>query len=322
MQHHRRIDALKQYLLLVRLPNVFTAPSNILAGYFAAVPVAEANGFHLASLMVSSGLLYAAGIALNDYFDIEIDRRERPGRPLPSGRIPKGHALAIAVVAIVAANAIVALAVNPSASLAVSAALTGAIVAYDYRLKRGPAAAFAMGSTRFLNVMLGASAGVAVVAAPAAAFGQEGVAAAVFAAAAQFAYVVAIMMLSKKEAGSDSGDGGRSDTRVALLIVCGVGASVAVAGLFLLQFRLEFLVNLAIFAGAMAAAFLFFFFSDRRHAARRPAPRLQRLVKNMVLSIVVLDSVFVAGAAGLEYGLATLLLMAPAVLLARKLYVT
>lgn len=321
MQHHRRIDTLKQYLLLVRLPNVFTAPSNILAGYFAAVPVAEANGFHLASLMVSSGLLYAAGIALNDYFDIEIDRRERPGRPLPSGRVPKGHALAIAVVAIVAANVIVALAVNPSASLAVSAALTGAIVAYDYRLKRGPAAAFAMGSTRFLNVMLGASAAVAI-AAPAAAFGQEGMAAAVFAAAAQFAYVVAIMMLSKKEAGSDSGDGRRSDTRAALLIVCGVGVSVAVAGLFLLQFRLEFLVNLAIFAGAMAAAFLFFFFSDRRHTARRPATRLQRLVKNMVLSIVVLDSVFVAGAAGLEYGLATLLLVVPAVLLAKKLYVT
>jgi hypothetical protein len=42
----------------------------------------------------------------------------------------------------------------------------------------------------------------------------------------------------------------------------------------------------------------------------------------MVLSIVVLDSVFVSGTAGMFYGLATLLLIAPAVVLAKKLYVT
>jgi hypothetical protein len=42
----------------------------------------------------------------------------------------------------------------------------------------------------------------------------------------------------------------------------------------------------------------------------------------MVISIIILDSVFVTGTAGLEYGIATLLLIAPAIVLARKLYVT
>ena len=35
----------------------------------------------------ASMILYASGTALNDVFDIEVDRAERPGRPLPSGRV-------------------------------------------------------------------------------------------------------------------------------------------------------------------------------------------------------------------------------------------
>ncbi len=36
--------------------------------------------------------IYAAGIALNDVFDYEIDLKERPGRPLPSGRVSRRFA--------------------------------------------------------------------------------------------------------------------------------------------------------------------------------------------------------------------------------------
>ena len=34
-------------------------------------------------------VLYASGTALNDVFDFEIDRAERPNRPLPSGRVSR-----------------------------------------------------------------------------------------------------------------------------------------------------------------------------------------------------------------------------------------
>ena len=37
-------------------------------------------------------VLYAAGMALNDLFDLEIDRAERPARPLPSGRVSPAFA--------------------------------------------------------------------------------------------------------------------------------------------------------------------------------------------------------------------------------------
>lgn len=303
---------LRQYLLLVRFPNVFTTPSNILVGYLATTPPAEANGFHLAALMVSSGLLYIAGIVLNDYFDVEVDRRERPSRPLPSGSISKERAMSIALIALAAANAI-ALAVSP-ASLAVSAALTAAIIAYDYRLKRSPAGPFAMGSTRFLNVILGASPALsAAVASGGRAVPVPGIwAAAIFAATSLFVYIIAIMILSKKEAGNE-----KPNTSAAFSIIFAMIASIALAGIFLLQLQWVFLINLMIFAAVIVATY------KRLITESSPDSNpVQQAIKNMVISIIILDSVFVSGMAGFPYGMATLVLIAPAILLAKKLYVT
>lgn len=312
MQNHGRIGKLRQYLLLVRLPNVFTTPSNILVGYLATTPPAEANGFHLAALMVSSGLLYIAGIVLNDYFDVEVDRRERPSRPLPSGSISKERAMSIALIALAAANAI-ALAVSP-ASLAVSAALTAAIIAYDYRLKRSPAGPFAMGSTRFLNVILGASPALsAAVASGGRAVPVPGIwAAAIFAATSLFVYIIAIMILSKKEAGNE-----KPNTSAAFSIIFAMIASIALADIFLLQLQWVFLINLMIFAAVIVATY------KRLITESSPDSNpVQQAIKNMVISIIILDSVFVSGMAGFPYGMATLVLIAPAILLAKKLYVT
>jgi 4-hydroxybenzoate polyprenyltransferase len=313
LQHHGRIGKLRQYLLLVRLPNVFTTPSNILVGYLATTPPAEANGFHLAALMVSSGLLYIAGIVLNDYFDVEVDRRERPSRPLPSGSISKERAMSIALIALAAANAI-ALAVSP-ASLAVSAALTAAIIAYDYRLKRSPAGPFAMGSTRFLNVILGASPALsAAVASGGRAVPVPGIwAAAIFAATSLFVYIIAIMILSKKEVGNE-----KPNTSVAFSIIFAMIASIALADIFLLQLQWVFLINLMIFAAVIVATY-------KRLIITESSPDsnpVQQAIKNMVISIIILDSIFVSGMAGFSYGMATLVLIAPAILLAKKLYMT
>ncbi|MFZ0512279.1 MAG: hypothetical protein WAM14_11785, partial [Candidatus Nitrosopolaris sp.] len=49
---------------------------------------------------------------------------------------------------------------------------------------------------------------------------------------------------------------------------------------------------------------------------------IQKAITNLVLSIIVLDSIFVSGTANIYYGLATLLLVIPSMALARKLYVT
>jgi 4-hydroxybenzoate polyprenyltransferase len=298
LQHHVS-QRLKEYLLLIRLPNVFTTPSNILTGYFAAVTLAGADIVHLFALMVSSGLLYIAGIVLNDYFDIEIDKRERPSRPLPSGNISKANALAIALIALLIANTI-ALLLGPL-SLVVSLALTLAIVAYDYQLKHSLTGPFAMGATRFLNVIFGAS--------PVLLFlDNHSYAILGISAASLFLYIMAITMLSKKEVGNE-----RPNSTLAFLIVLAVVSAVATLGLFL-QLHWAFLLNLSIFAAVMIVTY-------KQHLMKE-TPCVQKAIRNMVISIIILDSVFVTGTAGLPYGLATLLFIAPAVVLAKKLYVT
>ena len=291
---------LREYLLLVRLPNIFTTPSNILAGYFAAVTVAEIDTVRLIALMVSSGLLYVGGIVLNDYFDVEIDKRERPSRPLPSGNISKRHAMAIVIVALLIANTI-ALVLGPI-SLAVSLALTFAIIAYDYWLKHGLLGPFAMGGARFLNVIFGASPALLYI-------NNHSFAIVGAAAASLFLYIVAITILSKKEAGNE-----RPNSTMASLMIFGVTSAVGALGLVLLQLQLAFLLNLSIFAAVMIITF-------KQHLWKE-LPSVQKAVRNMVISIIIIDSVFVTGTAGLPYGLATLLLIAPAVVLAKKLYVT
>jgi 4-hydroxybenzoate polyprenyltransferase len=298
LQHHVS-QRIKEYLLLIRLPNVFTTPSNILAGYFAAVEVAEANGAHLIALMLSSGLLYIAGIVLNDYFDIEIDKRERPSRPLPSGKISKMYALGIAIVALLIANTI-ALLVSP-VSLAASLALTFAIIAYDYRLKHSVLGPFAMGSTRFLNVIFGASPVLLYI-------DNHSLAILGTAAASLFFYVSSITLLSKKEVGNE-----RPNSTLVFLIVFGIISTILTLGM-LLQLEWTFLLNLSVFAAVMIVTF-------RQYLAKKE-PSVQKAIRNMVISIIILDSVFIAGTAGLQYGLASLLLIGPTIALAKKLYVT
>ena len=124
----------KAFLRLIRLPNVFTAACNSLAGALAA-----GVGFDrwpaLMMLALSSMCIYAAGILWNDLFDLEEDRRERPTRPLPSGQIS------------------VRLAWLVSTLLGLS--LLAVVFSYDCWTKRNALGPWNMGLCRGLNLGLG-----------------------------------------------------------------------------------------------------------------------------------------------------------------------
>ena len=78
------------YLQLLRLPNVFTAIADVLMGFLVTHAVIQpGEGWILALLATTSVLLYMAGMVLNDVFDADVDARERPWRPIPSGRVSR-----------------------------------------------------------------------------------------------------------------------------------------------------------------------------------------------------------------------------------------
>ena len=85
----RQRGRVRAWFELVRLPNVFTALADILLGYFFTHAMyAVSDGWPtLVLLLSSSAAIYTAGMALNDYFDREVDALLRPGRPIPSGRV-------------------------------------------------------------------------------------------------------------------------------------------------------------------------------------------------------------------------------------------
>ncbi|HEY7269516.1 MAG TPA: UbiA family prenyltransferase, partial [Dehalococcoidia bacterium] len=146
---------LRAYAQLVRLSNLPTALADICLGVLAAHALPE-HSLAFVLLLLSSGCLYSAGMAWNDYFDVEQDRRERSFRPLPSGRISPTQAARLGIGLLVAGVLLAALA--GMASFWIAVCLVGAILAYNGWLKRTWAGPIAMGACRFLNVLLGVSA--------------------------------------------------------------------------------------------------------------------------------------------------------------------
>lgn len=138
---------------LLRVSALFTVPGDALAGA-AAARCGPNRGTALA--VCASLCLYEAGMALNDWADRDIDAVERPGRPLPSGRIAPGAALTAAT-GLTAAGLLCAAAAGRPA-LATATALAGTVWAYDLGLKNTPAGPPAMAAARALDLLLGATA--------------------------------------------------------------------------------------------------------------------------------------------------------------------
>jgi 4-hydroxybenzoate polyprenyltransferase len=156
---------LLDYLRLMRISNLFTAVADVAMGFLFVHPTFEPVGV-LVCLVVASGLLYTAGMVLNDVFDVERDRRERPERPIPAGRIDLatarqlGWGLLIAGLALGWAAGYLPGAASELAwrSGAVATALFVMILAYNAMLKQTPLGPLAMGACRLFNVLLGMSA--------------------------------------------------------------------------------------------------------------------------------------------------------------------
>lgn len=144
------------YLELVRAPAVLTVLGDTLAGGSAA---GHALGGRRIALPIASACLYAGGMALNDYADRDIDARERPERPIPSGRVSPRRALTAAAALTVAGLGLSAVGGGRRA-LGVGVPLAASIWTYDLLAKRhAVAGALSMGSCRALDVLLGAGLG-------------------------------------------------------------------------------------------------------------------------------------------------------------------
>jgi 4-hydroxybenzoate polyprenyltransferase len=149
----RASGGLSDWADLVRLPSVLTVPGDVLLGAFAAGP--RPSALRVAVRSLSSSLIYLAGMALNDWADRHIDARERPSRPIPSGRVSAPAALALAS-GLTAAGLAASRAAGGAGSGRVASLIAGTAWAYDLGLKHTPLGPAALSTARYLNVMHGA----------------------------------------------------------------------------------------------------------------------------------------------------------------------
>ncbi|MFN6049631.1 MAG: UbiA family prenyltransferase, partial [Planctomycetia bacterium] len=140
---------MRAYLELIRLPNLPSALGNICLGAISAGLNRESIPSLLMTLMASARV-YSSGMAWNDYFDASLDKRERPERPIPSGRVSKSAAMRFACLLMVAAFVLIlvveCLHHYSGLSAGITLALIVMIFAYDAAGKNLPIGPMLMGS--------------------------------------------------------------------------------------------------------------------------------------------------------------------------------
>lgn len=285
------------YLQMMRPANIVTAWADILAG-FAAAGVIGLTNTQVAWLLLSTTGLYGGGIVLNDVFDAELDAKERPERPIPSGRASRQGATLLGslllVIGVVAAAQVSWLSATIACGIALAATLYDAFGKHHPIL--GP---LNMGACRGGNLLLGISAIPAMV-------GEHW-----FLAIIPVIYIAAITAISRGEV-----HGAKNITGIIALLLIGL-VIAGLLGLGLLQNYqvLAALPFVALFAGRVLLPFI--------KAVLEPKPEQIRMaVKAGVLSLIVLDATVAAGFASLPYGLLVLSLLPISMALAQIFAVT
>ncbi|MGW8767638.1 SCO3242 family prenyltransferase [Streptomyces sp. NPDC055815] len=136
---------------LLRVSALPSVPGDALAG---AATTGARPGRGTLHAIGASLCLYEAGMALNDWADRHEDALERPHRPLPSGRVTPGAALAASTALTLAGLGLASRAGRPA--LLTATALATTVWAYDLGLKHTPAAPATMATARALDLLLGA----------------------------------------------------------------------------------------------------------------------------------------------------------------------
>lgn len=288
-------DRMAAYASLVRVPNLFTAPPDVLLG--AGLGMAAGGSLSrtaLGGVAVASVLLYAAGTTLNDYFDAPVDATERPERPIPSGRVSRRAAAGLGAGLLTGGVLLAWLAAGPAAG-AVATALALTILLYDGVLKGSPPGYLAMGVTRGINVWLGAAAAGALFAGPRWSPAVPLVVA---------AYVASVTYMADTEV--EGGDG----TAVLTALAGAVGAALTLVGVTWLVRPPPVRAALAL---GLGVAFLAWTGRTLLTASRDPRPAVVGpAVGTCVLALVVLDAAF-AAVVDPALSVAALAFLAPAV---------
>lgn len=307
------------YLRLMRLANIVTAVSDILAGVAIAgslISVIDLNGAALTGslishpeflrqillLMLATACLYGGGVVMNDVFDAGLDKIERPERPIPSGLVSKRSATVLGVLLLMAGIAAAWLSDSYKASPLspyLAAGIAAASVVYDKWGKHntflGP---LNMGLCRALNLLLGMSLS----------------AYAVYVywplALVPMIYIAAITMISRGEV-----HGGKKTTLYAaaffyLLVIAAILYFSYISSTLISTIPFLIIFSILIFPSLQKAIF------------RPDGPAIGKAVKSGVIALIAMNASWAAASGDIYFAVVILLLLPLSLYLSRLFAVT
>jgi 4-hydroxybenzoate polyprenyltransferase len=297
--------SLLAWVRLLRLPNHATAVADVLAGYLI-VSQTRAIDWPAPALwwaILASLGFYAAGMVLNDVFDLALDREERPGRPLPSGQIGVRTAAAagnlLMAVGSAAACATAFAARSPWPAL-VGALLTAAVWIYNRHAKATSLGPLVMGSCRSLNWLLGMAAA-----------GGPHRAHEWLLPIGMGVYVMGITVYARDEAEESRAETLAAGTIIMLIGLATAGLSPWLAaragdtGAWLTGAKLS---NWLVLWGMLSASVLL---RAVLGIFDPTSGRVQQSVGNAIMAIITLDAVLVLATCGEPWSIVVLLLLVP-----------
>jgi len=298
------------------VPAVFTALADIFLGFLLTRTSWEPSHQFLCLLGASAGL-YLSGMVFNDLFDLEVDRKERPGRPIPSGQI--GYVPAIVFGSSLMLGGLIAAAFASFTSLLVALILAVAILVYDGGLKRTWLGPVSMGTCRSLNILLGASSGVG-------SFAQVWSLPQLWVAIAMGIYITGVTLFARTEEKMS-----QKKNLLGGLILVNTGLLLLAAWMLDLPHQLGW--NLGVVGTSDAVPMLIFWtaiaFSLNRRAIAailNPVPgQVQPTIGTFLMSIITINAMMIyfrLGPSGMNYAICTLALIIPAILLKRRISMT
>lgn len=282
---------------LIRLPNIFTAMADILAGFLFVGSVVEQWGQFLC-LVVGSSCFYAAGVALNDVCDADRDAAFRPTRPIPSGRISKKDATILIVFLMIFGVGVVSLV--SVLSVIIALALILSILCYDLFFKSTMIAPGWMGMCRALNLLMGMSI-VSI----------EFTSTILIPIGLMWLYITSVTIFARDE----TGDFDPIRLTISTLCVC-----IASTGLISLYWLLD-AIHIE-YIGLIVVLVIFIGFRGMQAVSDRTPHSVQRAVKTMILGLVLFDASLACSVRGPVAALMIVMLLIPSAILARKFNVT
>ncbi|GAH52020.1 unnamed protein product, partial [marine sediment metagenome] len=118
---------IKVWITILRPFNVLITGTAVFIGALLTGSITPLSKIILA--MVSAAFICAGGNVENDYFDVEIDRINKPYRPIPSGRIKRKHALLFSIILTIIGLAIAIFITSKALLLAICAVIL--LLAYN-----------------------------------------------------------------------------------------------------------------------------------------------------------------------------------------------